>query len=83
MKYKPVQNKATSLKGDSAGQDPNHVNRKKLEINLQKSKRAIGEKLNPLKNKFLEDTEKANNTITAKTKPRTPPNLLGIERKIA
>jgi hypothetical protein len=39
--------------------------------------------LKPLKIKFLEEIEKANRTITANTKPKTPPNLLGIERKIA
>jgi len=56
---------------------------KKFLINLQYKKRAIGEKLNPLKIKFFEQIEKANRTITAETNPATPPNLLGIERKIA
>jgi hypothetical protein len=31
----------------------------------------------------LEEILNKNKTITAKTKPTTPPNLLGIERKIA
>jgi len=69
--------------GDSAGQAPNHVRTKKQETNLQKTKRAIGEAENPLNKRVLENNEKRNKHITAKTKPTTPPNLLGIERKIA
>jgi hypothetical protein len=42
-----------------------------------------GEYLNPLNKRFFEYKEKANNTVTANTKPKTPPNLLGIERRIA
>jgi hypothetical protein len=49
----------------------------------QKTKRAIGEKFIPLKIKVEEETVKTNKNITAKTRPATPPNLLGIERKIA
>ena len=43
----------------------------------------IGLKLNPLKINFLELMVNKNKNITDKTKPKTPPNLLGIERKIA
>jgi len=46
-------------------------------------KRAIGEKLKPEKRNFLPPKEKRNKKATAATKPTTPPNLLGIERKIA
>ena len=54
VKYKTVQNKPTSLKGVSAGHEPNQVSNKKFLIKVQYSRRAKGEKLNPLKTRFLE-----------------------------
>jgi len=83
MKYKTVQNKATSVYGVSAGQLPNHVSKRKLEMNLQKTKRAIGEKCMPLKTKLVEEIENTKRNMTDSTNPATPPSLLGIERKIA
>jgi hypothetical protein len=67
----------------SAGQDPNQVSRQKLAIKAQKIRRVTGEKLNPLKISDLEFWLNRKRTRTARTKPKTPPNLLGIERKIA
>jgi hypothetical protein len=46
-------------------------------------RRVTGEKLNPLKISDLEFWLNRKRTRTARTKPKTPPNLLGIERKIA
>ena len=48
IKQKKVQQSATKLNGSSAGQLPNQVRRKKLETKDQKTKREMGEKLNPL-----------------------------------
>jgi hypothetical protein len=56
---------------------------KKLATNNQKIKRETGELKNPLKIRLEEDTENKNKTNTAKSRPTTPPSLLGIERKIA
>jgi hypothetical protein len=54
-----------------------------LPIKDQKTRRAIGEKLNPL-NKSLElETVKRNKKRTENNRAITPPSLLGIERKIA
>jgi len=39
--------------------------------------------LNPLKINFFDEIENANKNKTAINKPITPPNLLGIERRIA
>jgi hypothetical protein len=39
--------------------------------------------LKPENKNFLDPMENKNKNITAATKPKTPPNLLGIERKIA
>jgi hypothetical protein len=71
------------VKGDSAGQAPSQVKRKKLETNLQKTKRARGENITPLKSSFLDLTLKRKRERTESNKPTTPPTLLGIERKIA
>jgi hypothetical protein len=39
--------------------------------------------LNPLKINFFDEIENANKNKTAINNPNTPPNLLGIERRIA
>ena len=83
VKYKIVQIKETILYGSSAGQLPNQVKRIKTETKDQKRKRAKGEKLNPQKRSFeLENVKKKRNK-TEKRRAKTPPNLLGIERRIA
>ena len=69
--------------GLSAGQLPNQVNKAKLATKDQKTKRAMGEKFIPLKIREDDEIVKTNKNITARTNPITPPNLLGIERKIA
>jgi len=71
------------LKGSSAGQLPNQVRRKKLPIKDQNTKRATGEKLNPLKRSFLLEILKKKRETTDRTSASTPPNLLGIERRMA
>jgi hypothetical protein len=71
------------LKGSSAGHLPSQVKRKKLPIKDQNTKRATGEKLNPLKRSFLLEILKKKRETTDKAKASTPPNLLGIERRIA
>jgi hypothetical protein len=43
----------------------------------------MGECENPLNNEFLEKRENKKRERTADSKPTTPPNLLGIERRIA
>jgi hypothetical protein len=78
-----VQHKATELKGSSAGHLPSQVSKKKLPTKSQKTKRATGEKLKPLKRTFLLETENINKNNTESRRAKTPPNLLGIERKIA
>jgi hypothetical protein len=78
-----VNPRATSLKGVSAGQLPNQVKRRNTVTKLQNTTRLIGEVLNPLLIKLELLKEKANNNKTAKSKATTPPNLLGIERRIA
>jgi hypothetical protein len=52
-------------------------------MKVQNRKRATGEKLNPENKRVFELIVNKNNTITAATRPITPPNLLGIERRIA
>ncbi len=52
-------------------------------MNLQYTKRAIGEKFIPLKMILEEETVNTNRNITERTNPNTPPNLLGMERRIA
>jgi len=49
----------------------------------QKIKREIGDKKFPLKRDFTFKAEYINKIKTANKSPTTPPNLLGIERKIA
>lgn len=71
------------MQGDSAGHLPNQVKIKKLETKSQNIKRERGELKNPLKIKLDEEKEKKKRTSTASNKPNTPPNLLGIERRIA
>jgi len=71
------------LKGSSAGQLPNQVRRKKLPIKDQNTKRATGEKLNPLKRSFLLEILKKKRETTDRTRASTPPSLLGIERRMA
>ncbi len=39
--------------------------------------------MNPLKINFFDEIENANKNKTAINNPNTPPNLLGIERRIA
>ncbi len=78
-----MHNKATSVYGVSAGHLPNQVSKKKSETKNQKRKRETGEYKTPIKNIFFDETEKINKNETEKTKPKTPPNLLGIERRIA
>ena len=82
-KYNNVHLKATSLKGLSAGHEPSQVNNTKLEVKDQKRSRARGEKLNPENSRDLEQMVNKNRTKTAATRPKTPPSLLGIERRIA
>jgi hypothetical protein len=52
-------------------------------MKLQKTKRAIGEKLNPLNRSLDLEIVKKNMNRTDKSKAATPPSLLGIERRIA
>jgi hypothetical protein len=59
------------------------VRRKKLETKDQKTKRETGEKLKPLNKRRELDTVKTNKKRTEKRSARTPPSLLGIERRIA
>jgi hypothetical protein len=59
------------------------VRRRKTEINLQKTKRAIGEKLKPLNRSLELEMVKKNINRTDRSKAATPPSLLGIERRIA
>ena len=83
MKYVTVAYIDTSVQGDSAGHMPNQVKRKKLETKDQKINRVKGENIIPEKIKFDLFSEKRNSTKTASKRPITPPNLLGIARKIA
>ena len=69
--------------GDSAGHLPNQVRRRKFETKDQKTRRANGENIMPLKRSFDEEIVKANRANTDKRRPMTPPNLLGMERRIA
>ena len=78
-----MQARDTSTKGDSAGQLPSQVKSKKTETKLQKIKREIGENWNPLKKWFFLLIPKRNKTKKALAIRTTPPNLLGIERRIA
>ena len=78
-----MQNKATKLNGSSAGQLPSQVRRIKLEIKDQKTIREIGEKLKPLKRSLDLINVNKNRKRTEKRRAKTPPNLLGIERRIA
>ena len=78
-----VSTKATSVYGDSAGQAPNQVKRKKLETKVQNKNREKGENIHPLKKWLDLEIEKRNKNMTERTNPTTPPSLLGIERKIA
>jgi hypothetical protein len=71
------------LKGSSAGQLPSQVNKRNTETKLQNKKRATGEKLNPLNRSLDLETVKRNINKTDKRRATTPPNLLGIERRIA
>jgi hypothetical protein len=82
-KYTTVQVRATSVYGVSAGHLPNQVRRKKLATNLQYTNRAIGEKFIPLKIRDVEEIVNTNKNTTARTRPNTPPSLLGMERRIA
>ena len=82
-KYETVSSKATSVNGDSAGQAPSQVNSRKLETRDQNRKRETGENMHPLKKWFDEEIEKRKRKETERSKPMTPPSLLGIERKIA
>ena len=54
-----------------------------MEINIQNIKREKGENIHPLKKWFDLEIENKNKNITDNTKPITPPNLFGIERRIA
>ena len=83
MKQKKVQQRATKLNGSSAGQLPSQVRRKKLETKDQNTKRETGEKLNPLNRRRELETVKTNKKSTEKRRAKTPPSLLGIERRIA
>lgn len=71
------------MNGDSAAQAPSQVKRPKLAIKDQNTKRATGEKFIPLKIRDVEEIVNRNSTSTAAKRAITPPNLLGIERKIA
>ena len=83
IKQKKVQQSATKLYGSSAGQLPNQVRRKKLETKDQKTKREMGEKLNPLNRSRDLETVKINRKRTENKRAKTPPSLLGMERRIA
>jgi hypothetical protein len=71
------------LNGSSAGQLPNQVSKKKLEIKAQKTKRDTGEKLNPLNKSRDLEIVKTNKNRTENKSAKTPPSLLGMERRIA
>jgi len=71
------------VNGDSAAQAPSQVSNPKLAMKDQKTKRATGEKFIPLKMREVEEIVNKNSTSTAARRAITPPNLLGIERKIA
>ena len=76
-------NRATSLKGLEAGHLPSQVNSKKEVMKDQNVKRERGEDEKPLKIRLEENIENKNSPNTAMSRATTPPNLLGIERKIA
>ncbi len=69
--------------GDSAGQLPNQVRRRKFDTKDQNTNRARGENIIPLNKSLEEETVKRKRNNTDRSKPTTPPNLLGIERRIA
>jgi hypothetical protein len=52
-------------------------------INNQNLSRLRGEDENPLKIKLEEKKENKKRAVTENNKATTPPNLLGMERKIA
>jgi hypothetical protein len=62
--------------------NPIQPNKTQTERNDQKAKTLKFSKKEPLKNLLATNGNK-NKTISAKPKVITPPNLLGIERKIA
>jgi hypothetical protein len=70
------------LNGVSAGHLPSQVNKPKVTTNDQKTVRDRGEKEKPLKIRLEENKEKRNSLSTAIKREITPPNLLGIERRI-
>jgi hypothetical protein len=69
--------------GDSAAHLPNQVRIKKLDTTAQYKNRNTGEYRDPIKFKSDEEILNKNKNKTENKRPRTPPNLLGIERKIA
>jgi len=69
-------------KGGSAGHLPSQVNKMKSPTNNQNITRRKGEKTTPPTVVTLKKG-KTNKQAMDRTKPITPPNLLGIERRIA
>jgi hypothetical protein len=61
---------------------PNQVRSIKLTVKHQNRTRNTGEKITPPQNLGL-NSGKINITAIDKSKATTPPNLLGIERRIA
>lgn len=72
----------TNTKGGSAGIIPNQVNKIKSAIKNQKTSRPRGEKTTPPTQRGVRKGYKNKTRIDIK-RPITPPNLLGIERRMA
>jgi len=78
-----VQNRATESKGASAGNAPKYVRQQKFAEKNQKINRETGENCRPLKKSKEEFTEKRNKKAIEENITKTPPNLLGMQRRIA
>jgi len=70
------------VNGYSAGIIPSQVNKIKMTIKVQKDSRVIGDKLKP-ELRYTDLKGNKNKTRKDLTNATTPPNLLGIERRIA
>lgn len=82
VKYTVVQHIETTTKGGSAGIIPSHVSSRKLATKTQKRTRRMGEKTTPPE-KRGDRKEKMKRIRIDITNAATPPNLLGMERRIA
>jgi len=71
------------VNGNSAAHLPNQVSKKNTLTKDQNIKRVIGLNCIPVNTKLLELIGNKKRTNTAISIATTPPNLLGIERRIA